>query len=189
MLVFTRCLADLGIALDCPSKDPEFIREPDMAEIPTFLTPHQPYSQKIMEKFPSAPLALVDRLGKSNLRRHQRIVERHLEADCLQREEDVPLPGLPQSNQPSARDQHRVSGTWNWAMNAGWKDSALGTSIPTHADASQAGKSDMSSILSSLAEASWKAFPPLTEDAKHGKPFECEGCGRVIVMVKTRLWR
>ncbi|KAK8047945.1 hypothetical protein PG996_016009 [Apiospora saccharicola] len=189
MMTFTRCLADLSVALDCPSKDPEYTHEQETAEAPATLAPHQPYSQKILERFPSAPLLLVDRLGKSNLKRHQRIIERHLETEPMLGDEDNTLPEPSYPDQSVTDYQDRMGGAWNWVMDTALRDSALGSSIPTYTIGSQPGKSDISSILTSLAEASWRAFPPLTEDAKHGKPFECEGCGRVVVMTKTKSWR
>ncbi|KAK6829776.1 hypothetical protein PG987_010360 [Apiospora arundinis] len=198
LTTFTRCLVDLGIAIDCPAKDPEYLHEPGTADVPTALTPHQPYSQKIQEKFPSAPSDLVDHLGKSNLRRRRRIIEQHVEAEDTQVADETPYSDHFHIQEGNIHDRYQVDAYWSWVLDAEFRnsapresvfrDSALGSSLPTLASRSHAAMSEISSVLSSMAERSWKAFPQLTEDAKSGKPFECDGCGHYVVMTKTKHW-
>ncbi|KAK7910688.1 hypothetical protein PG985_013169 [Apiospora marii] len=60
MTTFTRCLVDLGIALDCPAKDPRPFHESISADVPALLTPHQPHTWQLLEESPSAPAILLD---------------------------------------------------------------------------------------------------------------------------------
>ncbi|KAH7312704.1 hypothetical protein B0I35DRAFT_60660 [Stachybotrys elegans] len=196
---FTRCLVDLSIALEHPAKDPEYLHEPEIAEKSAIWMPHQPYSQKIQEKFPLTPPDLVDYLGKSNLKRRQRIAKQHEMVEDVQESKEYSLPEPIEDANISILDRYRADAWWRrWLdsrltetmdIESLFKDSGLGSSLPTASGPSQAAMSDVSSIASSLAEASWKAFPQLTEDAKRGRPFECDGCGRIIVVAKTKYWR
>lgn len=68
-------------------------------------------------------------------------------------------------------------------------DSGLGGSIPNASENSKPAHSEASSVASSMAEEAWEAFPQLTRDAKHGQPFHCDACGRVIMITRTGPWK
>ncbi len=115
---------------------------------------------------------LVDLLGAANLRRYQLII--------VIKELILARPAEPE--QPSASDIKSAKS----AAEGTFHDSGLGTSLPT---ASEAGSPVVSSAASSVADGRKARFPPLTPQAIAGQPFECDGCGKRLMIRNKNQWR
>lgn len=175
-----QCLFDLGDALDTPAQDPDYLNEPRTGSTSIRLAPYQAYVQKIRDRFPLAPMAVVENLGQANFRRHQQIIKRIEEEE--EKEEEEAAQARAPTTQEATIDMSIRSAT-------DFKDSGLGSSIPQALETSKLDYSEVSSVMSIMAEEAWKAFPQLTQDAKHGEPFHCVACGRMMIITKTGLWK
>ncbi len=59
-------------------------------------------------------------------------------------------------------------------------DSGIGTSLPT---------AILSSVVSSIAGGRRAKFPPLSPQALAGDSFECDGCGKQLIITKPDRWK
>ena len=189
--IYTRCLVDLSSALENAVMDFHYHdRTGDVKVDP--LAPYHFYSNRIRDRFPLATDEVVDLLGEANLRRHQLIVKAKEEALASQAEtERLERPGRPeQTEQPQQLEQPRLLTldikSMKSTVEGTFHDSGLGTSVPT---ASEQAPSLASSAVSSVGDAGKAKFPQLTRQAMLGEPFECDGCGkRLIIRVKNQ-WK
>lgn len=168
-----QCLFDLGDALDDPAQDPEYLDKPGLAGPSISIGPHQAYTQKIRDRFPSAPIDVVEYLGGENFKRYQRIIKRITDEEAAH----------------SAELFEDEATTGIRKRTAEPKDSALGSSIPTAKSQSQSAPSEATSALSVMEEEAWRYFPELTKDAKLGEPFHCDACGRIVRITRTKHWK
>lgn len=162
-----RNLVDLNAALDNAVIDPEYVRETAAPPTDLALAPHQFYSNCIREKFPKAAEGLIEYLGKANLDRYRYIRAQKESANLV--EEAVVV-------KEAALQRDRGAPTFH--------DSGIGTSLQKSAYAPT-----MVSSLASTEAGGESKYPPLPEGAKDGVPFECDGCGRQVVITTRRLWR
>ncbi|KAG4254639.1 hypothetical protein FPRO03_06979 [Fusarium proliferatum] len=109
---------------------------------------------------------------KSNLRRYQEIIAR--------KEATVANEAKPQT-QGEAQPYEATT----IAGETVWKDSGLGTSVPTF---SKPRSSYMPSRRSSSAQKNPDWIPKLTAEAVAGHAFECFGCGQMVVIKKDVDW-
>jgi len=167
LAAMTRNLIDLNSALDHAVTDPEYVSETPAPPTDLTLAPHHFYSNCIREKFPNAAEELIEHLGKANWERYRSI----LAQKQLVNEEDEAL-----VIKETAIVHDRGVSTFH--------DSGIGTSLQKSAYA----PSLVSSLASTEAGGESK-YPPLPEGAKAGLPFECDGCGRQVVITSRRLWR
>lgn len=158
---YIQCLIDLSSSINCPAMDPEY-----HDQIPTLpalekRNAHDYYADLISAKFPQASPDLVDRLGKANWSRYQRIqAERILNASA--EAQDIPQFGAA-------------------SVLAGSKfhDSGLGSSSAA----------TTVSYISSLTDGNRPRIPPLPEEARKGQPFDCDVCGKKIRVRNNREWK
>lgn len=153
---YIQCLVDLSSSISCPAMDPEY-----RDQIPTLLTfekrnAHDYYADLISTKFPQASSDLVDRLGKANWSRYQRIQAERI-ANASAEAQDIP--------------QFEAA-----SVLAGSKfhDSGLGSSIPAQTTYA----ATIVSFISSLTDGNRPQIPPLPEEARKGQPFDCDACGK-----------
>ena len=169
LAALTRNLIELNSALEHAVIDPEYVHEVPAMPNELSLAPHQFYSNCIREKFPQAAEELIEHLGKANLERYRYIQAQKESVD----EEDEAL-----VVQETATVHDRGASTFH--------DSGIGTSLQR----STCAPSVISSFASTEAGGSFNfKFPPIPEVAKSGEPFECDGCGRQVVMANQRAWR
>jgi len=128
--------------------------------------PWQFWIDSISERFPHADELLVDRLAEANLKRFQRIREGHT-----------------MDMQVALTNVH--VGANSIALKSKFQDSGLGTSlvVPTVYEPS------LISIGSTLAGEHQATLPRLTDSAKNGEPFTCDGCGQTLSVLRTHDWR
>ncbi|KAF5622601.1 ankyrin repeat [Fusarium sp. NRRL 25303] len=169
--IFMRCLVDLTETLASAVPDPHY-DNPKPVQVES-LEPHHLYAGLIREKFPFGDAKIVDHLGKSNLRRYQEIIAR--------KEAMVANEAKPQT-QGEAQPYEAT----NIAGETVWKDSGLGTSVPTF---SKPPSSYMPSRRSSNALKNPDWIPKLTAEAVAGHAFECFGCGQMVVIKKDVDWK
>ncbi|OCK74226.1 hypothetical protein K432DRAFT_311161 [Lepidopterella palustris CBS 459.81] len=122
------------------------------------------YADLITARFPSVNSALARHLGQANWARYQRIHKQHTEGNLvdLVQEKAVSL----------------LSGTK-------FHDSALGSSRPNKTLYA----STLVSFGTTSAGGSHSKLPPLSEEAKKGKAFICDGCGKPVRIQSTREWK
>ncbi|RYP77649.1 hypothetical protein DL771_001017 [Monosporascus sp. 5C6A] len=164
---YIRCLNDLDSSLTNPATDAEPGMRADMAEC-TSLAPHHSYSMRIKDRFPKVSRRLADHLGEANLRRYRYISLVRLEAADAEKGQYLPL---------------NLDGDMRDA--ATLPDSGIGTSIQT----SIAYAHSQASFVSAMGDNPDSVFPPLSKNAKSGKPFECDACGRLVVATRSRVWK
>lgn len=169
--IFMRCLVDLTETLASAVPDPHH-DNPKPVQVES-LEPHHLYAGLIREKFPFGDAKIVDHLGKSNLRRYQEIIAR--------KEAMVANEAKPQT-QGEAQPYEATT----IAGETVWKDSGLGTSVPTF---SKPPSSYMPSRRSSSALKNPDWIPKLTAEAAAGHAFECFGCGQMVVIKKDVDWK
>lgn len=133
------------------------------------MPPHHAYSTSIRENFPKAPADTVDLLGTSNLERYKLLLEIRSKRG--------------ENEQPLVLTETGISGARSEACSN--NDSGYGSLNSTTVYA----PSTASSQISSLTTATHSIYPPLSEKAKAGEPFECHACGRDIIAKKTQQWR
>lgn len=184
-----RCLVDIGVALESPAKDPEYLHQSGISDAPKTMMPHHSYSQRIQDRFPMAPADVVDHLGQANFQRHQRLIDRVSQEERAAQNMDLQDTSQYAASEEATSERAGHRNMWMWLLDPSCRDSALGSSIPTAANHSQKTSTEASSIMSALAQESWRVFPKLTEEAKYGKPFQCDGCGRMVVMTKFKHWK
>jgi len=160
-------LIDLNSALDSAVIDPEYVSETPAPPTDLALAPHQFFANCIREKFPNASEDLAEFLGRANLERYRSILAQRESVN--EEDEAVVIKEVP------VMQDHGASI---------FQDSGIGTSLQKSAYAA----SVVSSLASTDAGGESK-YPPLPEGAKNGVPFECEGCGRQVVIRSRRLWR
>lgn len=164
---YIQCLVDLSSSINCPAMDPEY-----RDQIPTLLTlekrnAHDYYADLISNKFPQASPDLVDRLGKANWSRYQRIQAERI-ANASAEAQDI--------------SQFEAA-----SVLAGSKfhDSGLGSSIPAQTTYA----ATILSYISSLTDGNRPQIPPLPEEARKGQPFDCDACGKKIRARNNREWK
>ncbi|RYP69483.1 hypothetical protein DL770_008233 [Monosporascus sp. CRB-9-2] len=175
---YTRCLNDLDSSLTNPVTDAGPGMRVDMAEC-TSLAPHHSYSIRIRDRFPKVSRRLADHLGEANLRRYQFISRMRLEAANAENGQDLPL--------NIAGDMRAAGKPLSSRLDAATlPDSGIGTSIQT---STVYALSQASSFVSAMGDKPESVFPPLSKNAKSGKPFECDACGRLVVATRSRVWK
>lgn len=136
--------------------------------------PEQAYASSVSQKFPRAAPGIVARLGKLNWDRYNHVLR--LQRETMQRE-----------LQTTALEKAKTI----------FHDSGLGISLPTKSEAeleiavnpSRPESAYAPSVVSSRAEASHKRVPPLSADAREGKPFTCEICNKQVAFRRTKAWK
>ena len=122
------------------------------------------YSERIREKFQRADKNIIDRLGKLNWERYQRV--RDLKVANAEEDDVLKI----QEAAPSV-----ISGSQ-------FHDSGLGSSLPAHSSYARTMPSSFKDSTSDIQS----RIPPVSEEAKRGSPFSCVGCGRMIQARSTR---
>lgn len=161
-----QCLHDLDPLIRFPAPD---IIQPsrDTQQEPVEWQPHIAYTDRIKFRFPDADPSLVDRLARANLERFQKG-----KADR-------------RKNQSAGIKSDEVAGTiaeYTEPLSK-FNDSGIGTSINT-------GSAYAETVMSYRQEGGESVkIPPLSKEAKQGKPFECVACGRKLVITNSSVWK
>lgn len=162
---YTRCLVDLGTALDCPALEPEHHDRPSLVALEQRSAPDY-YTELIKIKYPEAELCLLQSLGKTSWHRYQR----------MQQERNSNAEVRPEI----------TSGTKSEAAESKFIDSGIGTSLP-RPPSSYA--ETVLSFVTHMSEGKRVNVPPLPAEARNGQPFACTACGKLIVARSNREWR
>ncbi|KAH7116726.1 hypothetical protein B0J11DRAFT_494113, partial [Dendryphion nanum] len=165
--MYTQCLVDLNIALECPAVDPDFVERGIHIDRLETRNAHDYYSDLIVAKYPEANIDLVECLGKANWERFQRMqIER---ANNLQSYKPI----------VATFEQSAVS-------KSEFRDSGLGTSVPAQTSTYA---QTIISFMTSLSGGKHLQIPPIPLEGKNGQPFECLACGRDVLVQTNREWR
>jgi hypothetical protein len=127
--------------------------------------PAKAYVSNILDKFPSADIRLIQRLGEANWQRHV----------IIRNKQDQEEPG-------QSILQRTAKSIFHPALT--FHDSGIGSSLPVVS----AYAPSLSSFVSKLDDADNKYFrvPPTPKEVLEGKPFECFICDRTISTLKNR---
>ncbi|KAI1500911.1 hypothetical protein F5X99DRAFT_221304 [Biscogniauxia marginata] len=182
---YIRGLNDLDSSLTNPAMDPVTVTSSTLKEaVPLAkqgsspLPPHHFYSLRIRDLFPEVSYYLADRLGQSNWERYRLILGSREQAANQVDEDDPPLDIEHTLHNPSRYGSSRQGAVT-------LPDSGVGTSLQTY----PMFQSTLSTAISGIGDGSYSAFPSLSKEAKAGKPFECDACGRQVVVTRSRLWK
>ena len=160
----TQCLMDLDALIQSPVLDPQptISAAKGVTDAPE---PWAPFSHRISQRFPGTRADLVARLAQANLQRFQRIQDRQSRGASPEREVD-------------ATAEHAAS-----EGGTKFHDSGLGTSVKTPSAYAE-------TVMSyHKGEDSTTRIPPLSEEAKQGRPFDCLACGCQITVSTNSAWK
>lgn len=158
------CLTDLSVGFENPAVDPEDNDEPSFLRVEQ-RSAHDFHADLIRAKYPEACSELIECLGKISWNRyirmqHSREQNSHDGPTCV------------------------VSTMKSHVTGSKFQDSGLGTSLPPTRYAES-----VISYMTSITGGKRVTIPPLTSEAKAGKPFECNACGRYLRATNNRDWR
>ncbi len=137
--------------------------------------PAQFYVSRVVDKYPTADIRLVQRLGEANWQRHLRIRQ--------------------QMEKGSRTDMHvaqyHVTAQSVFKSTSLFHDSGLGPSILAQSSYAPS-QASHTSFMSSLASSSKHNLhvPHTPVEVGLGKPFDCEICGHLLSRIKSRIdWK
>lgn len=164
-----QCLMELDPLFTNPVLDLSWHKEHQLQALDW--APEKAYCYKVQQRFPSAESSLVERLGKANWARFLR---------CQSIRNSVESGTQPQHEASVANKGD--NGTV--AASSSYHDSALGSSLPTTA-------SSYAETVMTYGTSAGKQvrIPPLSDDAKQGKPFPCVACGRSVRFTQNSAWK
>jgi hypothetical protein len=169
-----QCLTDLSNTLEYPANDPEPSDEPSVPMV-RLRTAHDYHKDLIVAKFPNVQPQLAECLGKISWDRYQRMQH--------QREINATM-----GEKPLTEDEgHLISVQKSHAADSEFKDSGLGTSLPSMPATRYA--ETVISFMTSMTEGKRIHIPPLPSEGRTGVKFECTACGRHIRALNNRDWR
>lgn len=128
------------------------------------------YVRNVYDKYPQADIHLTERLGEANWQRHVKVRNR--------------MDGI-------ANDEVVESKCFAVPPFSEFRDSALGSSIPTHSHYAASAASH-TSFVSSLADGEERSIrvPPTPAEVSAGKPFQCHICGETLRKIRNRVdWK
>ena len=128
------------------------------------------YVRNICDKFPQADIELIERLGEANWQRHVKVRNR---IDQV------------------ANDDLVESKAFVVTPFSEFRDSALGSSIPTRSQYAASAASH-TSFVSSHADGEERSIrvPPTPAEVSTGKPFQCNICGQTLHKIRSRVdWK
>lgn len=128
------------------------------------------YVRNVFDKFPQADIKLTERLGEANWQRHVKVRNK---IDQV------------------ANDDLVESKAFVVAPFSEFRDSALGSSIPTRSQYAASAASH-TSFVSSLADGEERSIrvPPTPAEVSAGKPFQCHICGHTLHRIRNRVdWK
>lgn len=165
--VDTMCLMDLDPLFRSPVLDLEWEKS-ILATGTEDWAPHHAYSDRIRARFPNAIEPLISRLGRA-------AYERYLQ--CQAKRDRQSVAGDEEGLESLLQD-------WSGGSSSKFRDSALGSSIPSSA-------SNADTVMSYHHGDDWRStrVPLLPEGAKAGNPFPCIACGKSIVIRSNSAWK
>lgn len=169
------CLLVLDPIIRCPAPDIRTRRIHGKGKTAVDWEPHLSYSDKISNRFPNAPGKLVDRMARANWERFLR-TKAAREKNMAAAEEQAT--GAAAAVAAGVQLENSLT-----EPTSKFNDSGVGTSI--HAGSGYA--ETMMSYQASGRES--VRIPPLSEDAKQGKPFDCVACGRQLTITNNSAWK
>jgi hypothetical protein len=169
LTTYVQCLMDLEPMIKRPVRDiplQEAAAAPSLAEEKPA---YQYYADLIRERFSKASPRLIDRLGLVSWDRYKR-VQMERRANMNQEEAQAGI----------INDESATVFT-----KSAFHDSGIGTSVPAETSYAKS----IASFVSSTSGGKHSHIPPLPQDAKTGKPFICDACGKTVQITRTRDWR
>ena len=168
--VDVQCLLDLDAMITCPAPDMAELST-DKKKLPEIWDPHVSFRDRIKFRFPNADPSLVERLARANW---ERFLKGKDDRERNQRAEEVAKKPVMERAGTVAHLTEPLSK---------FHDSGLGTSINT-------GSAYAETVMTYRREGGTSVrIPPLPEEAKQGKPFECIACGGKVVIKNSREWK
>jgi hypothetical protein len=161
---YAECLMDLHTAYDDPVSDDEHDRPIDAIPGEIF-SPSRYYSDRIAIRFPNAEKYLVEKLGSENWKRF---------LHC-QNQRNMNIRGQQEPIMESTKEPTVVESKFH--------DSGLGSSAPAttlYAETVTSFYRDDGGCV---------RIPPLPEEAKTGKPFECVICNKTVQISRRAAWK
>ncbi|KAL6399967.1 hypothetical protein AUP68_17377 [Ilyonectria robusta] len=162
-----QCLTELNPLIRNPvfDRSSQKQKEPEVAD----WIPQKAFCDKIEQRFPRADHSLVMGLGDANWWRFQTCQEQRLKNEHAEQAEQQQL--------GTAKEDHET------VADSKFHDSGLGTSLPTTSSYAE-------TIMTYRGSDGQKTrIPPLTDEAKRGKPFPCVACGKVVRITNNSAWK
>ncbi|KAH7007185.1 hypothetical protein EDB80DRAFT_842405 [Ilyonectria destructans] len=159
-----QCLTELNPLIRNPVFDRSSQKQKEL-EVADW-APQKAFCDKIEQRFPQADNSLVLGLGEANWWRFQTCQELRLKNELAE-----------QQQLGTAKGDHET------VADSKFHDSGLGTSLPTRSSYAE-------TIMTYSGSNGQKTrIPPLTDEAKRGKPFPCVACGKVVRVTNNSAWK
>lgn len=159
-----QCLTELNPLIRNPIFDRSSQKQKELEVVDW--APQKAFCDKIEQRFPRADNSLVLGLGEANWMRFRSCQEQRLKNEHAE-----------QQQLGTAKEDHEsVAGTK-------FHDSGLGTSLPTRSSYAE------TIMTYSGSDGQKTRIPPLTDEAKRGKPFPCVACGKVVRVTNNSAWK
>ncbi|KAK8105636.1 hypothetical protein PG999_008995 [Apiospora kogelbergensis] len=179
LLTDTQCLMDLGSRFQEEHVGPVNVESAaSVAQLGTW-EPSMNFVDRVRWRYPRCEAALAERLGKANWARVLRHRETVSESSRLELAMVPSTTYVPDKPAPS-----QVASTT-------FRDSALGSSVPSGAPVSGLATTDYPETLVSYRAGQGDSIrvPPLPDGAGEGKPFSCIGCGMKVQIKAKSAWK
>lgn len=179
----TQCLLDLGSRFDEPALG--MTSNEDATQLADSHTwdPTLNFVERIQWRYPQCDQQLSVRLGKINWARVVKSQEdrgRNQQERLQEAWSSVPdNPGIAAMAKPLS--SRGASTTMH--------DSGIGTSLPSNPSLPPATQYAETIVSYHAGHGGSVRIPPLPEAAKHGVPFECMACGRLVTIQTNSLWK
>ena len=160
---------ELGPLLKQPVLDLEHTPDTE-GPICSIWSPHQAYVDLIENRFPLADSHITQHLGRANYERYVR----------CRAKKNAPTDGNDQKSSPAM--EFPVPDPSVTVGASSFHDSGVGTSVPTLGSYAE-------TLMSYRHEDRCVRIPPLPEEAKEGKPFQCIVCGYSLRISNNKAWK
>lgn len=161
-----QCLMDLDPLIRNPVFDSSSRKQKQKHIEETKWTTQQAFCDKVGQRFPEADEALVSALDQLNWVRFRRCQAIRFKNELGEQEQLDMV----------KEDHTTVAGSK-------FHDSGLGTSLPTSSSYAE------TIMTYSGAEGQKTRIPPLSDEAKRGKPFTCVSCSRTVRVSNNSVWK
>ncbi|OTA57935.1 hypothetical protein K449DRAFT_436946 [Hypoxylon sp. EC38] len=173
----TQCLLDLGSRFEEEPVGPVVAENPVNPEPSIPWNPSEPFSERILRRYPDCDTTVAKRLGKISWNRLLRCQEaktrnEHSGSAAIERTKAI---------------GDKVAGTI--VASTAFNDSGLGSSVPTESYAPNLIHYEETIVSYHGTAGASIRVPALSDEAKEGAPFSCVGCGRTVNITNTSTWK
>ncbi|KAF7553377.1 hypothetical protein G7Z17_g3655 [Cylindrodendrum hubeiense] len=155
-----QCLMELDPMIRNPVFDLLSQKQKELEE--AAWAPQKAFKDKIEQRFPQADKSLTSELGEMNMERYLRCQDQRVKNELAEKQQ-----------------LETTSGEAETVAGSKFQDSGLGTSLPTMSSYAE------TVMTYSGSDGQKTRIPPLTDEAKRGKPFPCVACDAICTRISN----